>query len=300
VTGAVSIIIPTRNRAAILARCLDSVVGNASTTDWSEIIVVDDCSTDQTPQVVQEFAQKSKIPIQWLRQQEPLGANAARNRGVNTALSNILIFIDDDVIAPVGWLERLLEGLSTSGCPIVSGAVHLTAEGPVLGKHRDEIGAHLSEILVAPRGTNGEIVPVACNMAAFRWVFELARFDETLRPPVEEGDWLLRVGLPAAFIPEAWVWHYKTATELRLGRVLKGAWSRGSEGGWWLRARLKVPSSDRLPLAFRSLRTCGRALGHATIHRCWGGIVIGLGELARALALVGIIKRGKRLPKSWR
>jgi len=67
-----------------------------------------------------------------------------------------------------------------------------------------------------------------------------------------------------------------------------------------MRERLKVPANERLPVALLSIKTCGRALGHATAHRCWGGVVVGLGELAKALALVGLINRGKRLPKSWR
>ena len=299
-SGLISVIIPTRNRAAVLARCLDAFIGQASVRDRCEIIVVDDSSADHTPQVVQEFGRTSGVPVHCVRQQQPMGANAARNRGLEVARGEIIIFIDDDVIVPAGWLEKLLDGLCKVGCPVVSGGVRLTMEGPIIGKHRGEIQAHLGEMLTPPRGLYGQIVPVTCNMAAFRWVFDRAIFEETLRPPVEEGDWLLRAGVLAAFVPDAWVWHNKSADELRLKCVLKSAWQRGSEGGRWMRERLKMPANERLPVAVLSMKTCARALGHATAYRCWGGVVIGLGELAKALALVGLINWGKRLPKSWR
>jgi glycosyltransferase involved in cell wall biosynthesis len=180
----ISIIIPTRNRAKILARCLDALVLPASGDRSLEIIVVDDCSTDGTLQVVRGFAQKSGKSVQLLCQQHPSGANAARNRALQIARGETIVFLDDDVIVPEGWLEALLEGLSKSGCPVVSGAVRLTVEGAIIGKHREEIGTYLSEVLVPPKGVKGETIPVACNMAAWRWVFDRARFDESIRPPV--------------------------------------------------------------------------------------------------------------------
>jgi hypothetical protein len=81
---------------------------------------------------------------------------------------------------------------------------------------------------------------------------------------------------------------------------LAGVWRRGAEGGWWARERLKIPARERLTLAKRSLRTSLRAFGHAGFQRCWGGVIVGLGELSRALALAGVVNRGPRVPGSWR
>jgi hypothetical protein len=209
------------------------------------------------------------------------------------------VLIDDDVIVSPGWLRQLVGGLSPD-CPVVSGAVRLAAEGPVLGKHREEVQALLGEILHSPRGFDGQTVPVLGNLAAYRWVFERAGFDAAVKPPVEEADWLRRAGVRAGFVPEAWVWHYKTPEDFFPGRVLPGVWRRGSEGGWWVRERLRLPLGRRLVLAGRSLKTSARAFGHATGQRCWGGVVVGLGELSRALALAGLINRGPRAPRSWR
>jgi glycosyltransferase involved in cell wall biosynthesis len=296
----VSIIIPTRNRASVLTQCLGALGKEICGAGPCEVIVVDDCSADETQMAVEQFARASPFSVQCLRQAKPLGANAARNRGLELARGEIIIFLDDDVLVPPGWRAKLLSGFATTGCPVVTGPVRLMIEGHLLGKHRQEIGSHLAEVLEAARGLDGEVVPVAGNMASWRWVFDRARFDETLRPPTEEVDWLGRACVKAGFVPEAWLWHVKTREELRLLPLLKGAWWRGSEGGWWIRERAKVRSQERLPMALRGAKNCARAFGHALARRCWGGVVVGLGELARSMALVGLTNRGDRVPESWR
>jgi glycosyltransferase involved in cell wall biosynthesis len=298
-SDSVSILIPTRNRASVLARCLAALPLGTHGAERPEVIVVDDCSDDQTSQVVEEFTSSSGWQVQCLRQDRPLGANAARNLALKVAQGQIIVLIDDDAIATKGWLRNLLKGLSAE-YPVVSGAMRLTVEGPVLGKHREEIQTLLGEVLEAPLGFDGQTVPVLANLAAFRWVFERAGFDDGVRPPVEEAEWLRRAGVRALFVPDALVWHYKTEDQLRLRRVLPYAWLRGSEGGWWVRECLKVPFPERLQMAAQSLYTSLRAFGHAGWQRCWGGVAMGLGELSRALALVGLINRGPRVARSWR
>jgi glycosyltransferase involved in cell wall biosynthesis len=264
-----------------------------------EVIVVDDCSSDPTAQIVEEFARSSGWPAQCLRQERPQGASAARNRGVRSARGEIIVMIDDDAIATEGWLAKLLNDLSQES-PVVSGAIRLTIEGPILGKHRQEVSTFLTEVLSAPSGVDGATVPVACNMAAFRWVFDAASFDENVRPPAEEDDWLRRTGVCARFVPEALVWHYKSPDEIRTMRLLRLAWFRGSEGGWWIRERVKISSRERRTMAVGCMKTSARAFGHAIFRLCWGGVAVGLGELSKALALVGLINRGARVPRSWR
>ena len=296
----ISILIATRNRARALEDCLRALSTQFATGAAYEVIVVDDCSADHTSELVEHFVRNGLLSVHLIRQAEPRGANAARNRGLEAARGEIVVFVDDDVLTPPGWLEILIAGLHRSCRPVISGAVRLKAEGSLVGRHREEIRAYLGEILTPPANLNGEVVPVLGNMAAFRWVFAKARFDETVRPPVEEVDWLRRAGVKAAFLPEAWVWHCKTGDELRLTRVLGGVWRRGSEGGWWMRERLQMPWSERLRLVRCGVITSARAFAHAAIRRCWGGVIVGLGELSQAMAVVGIINRGHRQAESWR
>jgi glycosyltransferase involved in cell wall biosynthesis len=295
----ISILIPTRNRSAILAKCLAALPEGVQGFDPPEVIVADDCSADETAMVVEAFGRASGWPVLYIRQERAQGANAARNMALKLARGNIIVLIDDDAITADGWLAKLLSALSEES-PVVTGAIRLTIEGAILGRHRKEVSSYLSEVLTAPRGIFGETVPVACNMAAYRWVFDRALFDEQVKPPTEEGDWLRRTGVNATFVHDALVWHYKTAGEAQLTHILRLAWLRGSEGGWWVRERAKLPSGWRFYMACQSFRTCVRAFGHAVWGGCWGGIVVGFGELARALAVIGLINRGARTPESWR
>lgn len=94
----VSIIIPTRNRAALLPAAMDSVL-NQTRQDF-ELIVVDDGSTDTTQEVLADYG--SRITCLTI---EHAGPSAARNRGIEAARAELIAFLDSDDI----WLPRKLE-----------------------------------------------------------------------------------------------------------------------------------------------------------------------------------------------
>ena len=87
----VSVVITTYNRAALLPRAIRSVL--AQTYESYELIVVDDCSTDDTPEVVQRFADSR---IHAVRQAENRGQSAAVNTGIRLARGEYIAFLDDD------------------------------------------------------------------------------------------------------------------------------------------------------------------------------------------------------------
>lgn len=95
----ISVVIPARNRAKTLAACLDSVA--RQTYPATEIIVVDDGSTDETENIVREH---SDPRIRYIRLETSQGAQVARNRGVELALSEWIAFQDSDDI----WLPEKL------------------------------------------------------------------------------------------------------------------------------------------------------------------------------------------------
>ena len=87
----ISVILPTRNRGGIIAHAIASVLAQEDV--WLELIVIDDGSADDTPQVVGSFADDR---IVFERNTEGTGGNAARNQGIRLAKAPVVAFIDDD------------------------------------------------------------------------------------------------------------------------------------------------------------------------------------------------------------
>jgi GT2 family glycosyltransferase len=294
----VSIVIPTRNRSKDLVQTLVSLFAQEYAEGRCEIVVVDDGSTDETPAVTKRLVPQAAAAQKTLRYLSSggRGTNAAVNLGINASAGDVIVTMGDDTGTPPGWLSRLIDGLIRSQADAVSGPLRIPTQGPLLGKHREEIAACVTEVTAPCCLESGQIIPVAGNMAVWRHVFERGMFDETLVPPVEEVDWAVRASVRAAFVEDAWVWHCKGPESFRLQWVLRKSWKQGIETGCWAPQGLQYSFSKRLSMIAGSLHTSLRAFGHAGWQRCWGGVVVGLGELSRALALAGIIHRSRRLP----
>jgi len=89
-----SIIIPTYNKYARLVLTLWALGRQQLAADEYEVIIVDDGSTDATPQVL---AQLDHANWRWIHQNGQ-GRAAARNNGIRLARAPILIFLDDDIL----------------------------------------------------------------------------------------------------------------------------------------------------------------------------------------------------------
>lgn len=89
----VSVVIPTYKRAQLLRKAIISALAQEKSGELfdMEIIVVDDCSPDDTPQVAAEFPQ-----VQYLRLQKNSGASGARNAGIKRARGKYVALLDDD------------------------------------------------------------------------------------------------------------------------------------------------------------------------------------------------------------
>jgi len=106
----VSIIMPAYNCGDFIGATLDSVI-NQSYKNW-EVIIVDDCSTDNTADVVQEYIKKDNR-IKYHKLEKNSGAAVARNKAVDLASGKYMAFLDsDDVWFPekltkqIGFMEQ--------------------------------------------------------------------------------------------------------------------------------------------------------------------------------------------------
>ncbi len=97
-----SVIVPTRNRGALLADAVRSIAPQAQADGAAEVLVVDNASTDDTAAVAAALARE--LPgVRLLRSDDP-GLLAGRHLGAAAASGGLLVFVDDDVVAPAGWL----------------------------------------------------------------------------------------------------------------------------------------------------------------------------------------------------
>jgi glycosyltransferase involved in cell wall biosynthesis len=102
----ISVVIPTRDRAALLEQSLRSLTPQSLSTDRFEVVVVDDGSTDDTGDVCAELS--SQLPMQYVRI-EPSGIAAAKNLGLFMSDGEIVLFFDDDDIAHPDLLVQHLQ-----------------------------------------------------------------------------------------------------------------------------------------------------------------------------------------------
>jgi len=97
----ISVIIPTYNRANLLIRCLDLVVNQ--TLEPSEVIIVDDGSTDNTKEIIDRYKNRIK-GLRYIYQNNQ-GESCARNKGLINARYSYIAFLDSDD----EWLPNHLE-----------------------------------------------------------------------------------------------------------------------------------------------------------------------------------------------
>ena len=100
-----SILIPVYNVEAYLRECLESVM--TQVMPGVEIVALDDCSTDNSHQLLQDFAEDAIVPITILRHDHNRGLSAARNTLLNNARGDYVWFLDSDDALHPGAIAEL-------------------------------------------------------------------------------------------------------------------------------------------------------------------------------------------------
>jgi GT2 family glycosyltransferase len=185
--------------------------------DAFEVLVVDDGSSDATPDVLRHEAAVGELPLTVLRHDTPRGPAVARNTGWRAAGAPLIAFTDDDCEAQPGWLEALLAAYDRDDGRLIQGRTSpIAAELPLLGPF-----AYTIEVDgVTPESQT-------CNIAYPRAVLErLGGFDESFRGPQGEDvdlGWRARaIGIAPVFAPGAHVEH--AVMELGAAETLRRAW----------------------------------------------------------------------------
>ncbi|MBD0283061.1 MAG: glycosyltransferase family 2 protein [Thermoleophilaceae bacterium] len=273
-TPAVTVVVPTRGRAAYLEVTLDSLL-RQRTDIPHEILVVDDGAADSTREVA------ARAGLRCVSHAEPRSLNAARNTGIREGRAPLVAFVDDDVEAPPGWLEALWRGAER----------HPDAEafgGPI--RARFEGGA--------PRGCGREDPPITtldlgaddrevdfvwgANLAVRRSAIErIGSFDERIvRPHGDEEEWLERLraaGGRVVYLAEAGLDHRRTRADARLAPLARAAYTRGRA------ARASDSRRGRAPRLARELRVLAGCGWHTVRRACPQGVIMGAHSAGRVV-----------------
>ncbi|MGD1876739.1 MAG: glycosyltransferase [Kiloniellaceae bacterium] len=105
-TPDLTVVFATHNGAATLRRTLDSFAGLPAPAGGWKLVVADNASSDETPQILEDY--KARLPLSVL----PVPARG-KNRALHAAVAlfegPLIVFTDDDVVAEPDWLLRLAE-----------------------------------------------------------------------------------------------------------------------------------------------------------------------------------------------
>jgi glycosyltransferase involved in cell wall biosynthesis len=174
----ISVIIPAWNAGRTISECLEAIAGQ--TVPPIETIVVDDCSSDDTPIIA------SSLGVKVLRLSKNGGPAAARNLGAKTALGDIVLFLDADVIIPETLIDCMSHHFNDSSVSAVQTIYTPKCPGAGIVTQYQNFYYHHS----LGRLKSGKVAIFATWCAAVRLpVFlELGGFNECIPEPTVEDE----------------------------------------------------------------------------------------------------------------
>ncbi|MBN1762688.1 MAG: glycosyltransferase [Methanomicrobia archaeon] len=212
----------------LVARCIASLEHQTHIPD--EVILVVD-TDDEKISYSDLFCGKTRVPIRVVSSGKK-GLAAARNKGVETALGDIIAFIDDDAEADENWLANIFDSFSGK-VMVVGGSVKPVFRGK-------KLDSKLNWVIDCTTTNPPPKRPIGCNMAFTKRVFEaLGGFDESLgmvrrkMAVGEETDLFLRIkkrygpDAKIVFNPDAVVYHHVPEERTKWRYMLRRAHAEG-------------------------------------------------------------------------
>jgi glycosyltransferase involved in cell wall biosynthesis len=199
----VTVIIPTHNRRALLARTLHSVLAQRDVD--VEVVVVDDGSSDGTATAVAELRDRR---VRLVRHPHPRGVSAARNTGIENASAPWLAFVDDDDLWAPRKLRSQLDAVAASPGSLWSctGSVNIDGQCRLIWwaepPGEPDVGDAILAANVIPGGGSGVLASRELTTA-------VGGFDEAMSN-LADWDFYLRLGLrsPLAVVSRPLLGYY--------------------------------------------------------------------------------------------
>lgn len=273
--------IPTLDRADVLRETLDSLAGCDPLPH--ELIVVDGSPVGAVERVVSEFAARDVVPVRYVRSAR--GASVQRNRGIDAATGDVILFADDDVFFDRELFTVLAEAYRDDR--VVGATGHIIQTWRDYGNEKSRVRR-----LLFPGGREGSMTRFGyprriqalgvehdvesmqgCLMSVRRNVADEVRFDERLGPPdnyarLEDEDFSYRVSRRGRvrYLPAAVVHHRNMGFHSRSPRYF----------GWLIvvdRAYLFRKNFRATPLARVQFATLIIVLAlHRAVNLEWAGV----------------------------
>ena len=233
----ISIIIPTINRATDLKKALLSTLNQSFPQEEYEIIVVDNNSTDNTSQVIEECNKSDSKEVVYIKEPN-IGLQNARHTGAKIAQGEILAYTDDDVICEPNWLSELIRPYSDQGVACVGGKILPKWEAkPAKWIRRERYRGGLSLLDWGDETKELRTPDIYGSNFSIRKsvLFEVGGFNPDSFGDIWLGDGetgllrkVLKAGYKVIYTPEAVVWHVISRGRLTIQYFKKRAANQGA------------------------------------------------------------------------
>jgi glycosyltransferase involved in cell wall biosynthesis len=205
-----SLIVCTRDRSGRLDAFFEALGRMRARAAW-ELVIVDNGSTDDTPERLEALAGSLEAPVTIVREPRP-GLGRARNAGVTAARGALLAFTDDDCYPAVGYIDSVADAFADRERGFIGGRILLyDAQDHPVTIRVDSTPIPIPPCSVVPTG-----LVQGANMAFRREVLErIGGFDDALGPGTpfcnDDVDAVARAsaaGFAGSFVPEPVVHHH--------------------------------------------------------------------------------------------
>jgi GT2 family glycosyltransferase/tetratricopeptide (TPR) repeat protein len=292
----VSIVIPVYNRVDLTVQCLEAIA--RTTRGDFEVVVVDDASTDGTPDVLAQFGSALTV----VRHDENHGFARACNDGARAARGDLLVFLNNDTLPRPGWLDALTAAAEAAPDVGAVGARLLYPDGTIqhagIGFTPDFEPFHVHQGVagdapVVAEDRDCEAVTGACLLVPRAVYDELGGFDEGYRMYFEDVDLCLRIratGRRVRYAAGSVVVHLERASSPTFAQAYaKNRVSRERFRARWVTPTDGVAAAPVRRPARAPLRVLFQARDSLSSHP--GGDTVVVQRLMRSLAARGVEAR---------